>query len=247
MSVYSVYDVEQRPHKRVTTEVLSPEQGLLDWLVWEDRVRLMVRPRRFEHVLRVAELARHIALSNGADPERAYAAGILHDIARDLPDAELLRLAPPECDIDSAHPLALHGRAARTLLTRWGYHDPVVLEAVEDHTTGPRGSNDVAACVYIADVSEPGRGVNADIRELAVHDLTSALERAIVSKVTYLQGRGIQVHPRTLRAYYALPCIQQESKTSIMPKPSSELSSQSNTPDSSSAQPDATPRGPAQP
>ncbi|MFC5849731.1 bis(5'-nucleosyl)-tetraphosphatase (symmetrical) YqeK [Deinococcus petrolearius] len=167
----------------------------------------MVRPRRFEHVQRVAVLARQIAVANrlsSEQVEQAYAAGILHDIARDLPDAELLRLAPPECEIDARHPLALHGRAARTLLEHWGYRDEVVLEAVEDHTTGPRGGNPVAACVYIADVSEPGRGVNEDIRELALHDLNAALSRAIVSKVTYLQGRGILVHPRTLTAYQAL-------------------------------------------
>lgn len=179
----------------------------------------MVRPRRFEHVVRVADLAAQIAAANGLDTARAYAAGILHDIARDLPDTELLRLAPPECEIDGLHPLALHGRAARTLLERWGYEDPVVLEAVEDHTTGPRGGNPVALAVYIADVSEPGRGVNADIRELALQDLNAALERAIISKVTYLQGKGITVHPRTLRAYHALPCCAQlpASRTLALP------------------------------
>ena len=190
----------------MTAPLLLPCPSAPSWLEWEERVRLMVRPRRFEHVQRVAELARQIALTNGLDAERAYVAGILHDIARDLPDSELLRLAPPECDIDANHPLALHGRAARVLLERWGYTDPVVLEAVEDHTTGPRGASGVAACVYIADVSEPGRGVNHDIRELALVDLNEALNRAIVSKVTYLQGRGIQVHPRTLACYHALPC-----------------------------------------
>ncbi|WP_169311968.1 bis(5'-nucleosyl)-tetraphosphatase (symmetrical) YqeK [Deinococcus maricopensis] len=164
----------------------------------------MVKPRRFEHVLRVARLAFDIALANGLDAERAYIAGILHDIARDLPDAELLKLAPPECDIDARHPLALHGRAARTLLERWGFADGTVLEAVEDHTTGPRPHNGVSKAVYIADVSEPGRGVNDDIRELAMTDLDAALRRAIHSKVTYLQGRGIAVHPRTLRVHEAL-------------------------------------------
>ncbi|KQQ97738.1 bis(5'-nucleosyl)-tetraphosphatase (symmetrical) YqeK [Deinococcus sp. Leaf326] len=185
---------------------------------WEARVRLMVRPRRFEHVQRVATLARQIAVANHLSAqqiEQAYAAGILHDIARDLPDAELLRLAPPECDIDALHPLALHGRAARTLLEHWGYRDAVVLEAVEDHTTGPRGGNPVAACVYIADVSEPGRGVNDDIRELALHDLGAALNRAIVSKVTYLQGRGITVHPRTMTAYQALEPGSSAAPTSV--------------------------------
>ncbi|WP_189065284.1 MULTISPECIES: bis(5'-nucleosyl)-tetraphosphatase (symmetrical) YqeK [Deinococcus] len=193
-------------------QLLVPRHPVAEWTGWEERVRLMVRPRRYEHVLRVAELAAQIALANGLDDMRAYAAGILHDIARDLPDSELLRLAPPECEIDAGHPLALHGRAARVLLERWGYQDQVVLEAVEDHTTGPRGGNRVADCVYIADVSEPGRGVNADIRELALRDLNAALERAIVSKVTYLQGRGIQVHPRTLQAYHALPCVAQQNQ-----------------------------------
>ncbi|MFC4452440.1 bis(5'-nucleosyl)-tetraphosphatase (symmetrical) YqeK [Deinococcus sonorensis] len=164
----------------------------------------MVKPRRFEHVLRVAELARDIALAGGLDAERAYLAGILHDVARDLPDHELLRLAPPECDIDSAHPLALHGRAGRTLLEHWGVTDRIILEAVEDHTTGPRAGNPVSACVYIADVSEPGRGVNDDIRALALTDLNAALSRAITSKVIYLQGRHIQVHPRTLQTYRTL-------------------------------------------
>ncbi|WP_291425211.1 bis(5'-nucleosyl)-tetraphosphatase (symmetrical) YqeK [Deinococcus sp.] len=175
---------------------------------WEQRVRLMVRPRRYEHVRRVAQLAYQIALSNGlsfSEANAAYTAGILHDIARDLPDSELLRLAPAECDIDLRHPLALHGRAGRTLLEHWGYHDQQVLEAIEDHTTGPRAGHQISACVYIADVSEPGRGVNDDIRELALSDLSSALNRAIVSKVTYLQGRDLPVHPRTLKRFEALP------------------------------------------
>lgn len=207
------------PRGRMIAEPPNLRHPLAELAGWEERVRLMVRPRRFEHVLRVAELACQIARANGLDEARAYAAGLLHDIARDLPDAELLRLAPPECAIDAAHPLALHGRAARTLLERWGYRDSVVLEAVEDHTTGPRGGNPVAACVYVADVSEPGRGVNEDIRELALRDLNAALNRAIVSKVTYLQGRGIQVHPRTLLAYHALPCVTPAAAAPDSPLP----------------------------
>lgn len=184
-----------------TRSVLPPLGQLAEW---EARVRLMVKARRFDHVMRVAALAHEIAVANRLDAERAYLAGVLHDIARDLPDRELLRLAPPEVPIDAAHPLALHGRAARTLLERWGYHDPVVLQAVEDHTTGPRSDCPVAACVYVADVSEPGRGVNQNIRELAMVDLEGALALAISSKVHYLQARGIPVHPRTLEAYRGL-------------------------------------------
>lgn len=196
----------------------APPPALAELPLWQERVRLMVKPRRYEHVLRVADLAQQIAEAARLGPDevaRAYAAGILHDLARDLPESELLRLAPPECDIDANHPLALHGRAARTLLKHWGYHDETVLAAVEDHTTGPRGGNRVAACVYIADVSEPGRGVNADIRELALWDLDAALRRSVTSKVTYLQGKGIPVHPRTLAAYHDLQATSVSAETHL--------------------------------
>ena len=189
----------------VLTSVAFPALApIADLDVWRERVRLMVKPRRYDHVLRVAHLACEIALANNQDAERAYLAGILHDIGRDLPDSELLRLAPPECRIDAAHPLALHGRAGRALLERWGFTDQAVLDAVEDHTTGPRELNPVSMAVYVADVSEPGRGVNEDIRELAFTDLEAALRLAIGSKVRYLRGRGIEVHPRTVRAFEVL-------------------------------------------
>lgn len=182
---------------------------------WQEQVRQRVTPKRYAHVQRVAQLAAQIARASGLNDRQvaqAYAAGILHDIARDLSGPELLRLAPPECELDELHPLALHGRAGRTLLEQGGYTDQVVLDAVEDHTTGPRGGRVVSACVYIADVSEPERGVNDDIRELALHDLAAALEQAVASKVTYLRSRGIPIHPRTLACFEAL----EETKAAVI-------------------------------
>lgn len=171
---------------------------------WARRIQLMVKPRRFEHVLRVAELASQIAQANGLNADLAYEAGLLHDIARDVSSTDLLKLAPPECPIDEQHPLALHGRAGRALLEYWGYANQDVLYAVEEHTTGPHPERPISAVVYIADVSEPGRNVNHHIREMALHDLKGALDLAIGSKVRYLQGRGIHVHPRTMQVYEAM-------------------------------------------
>jgi predicted HD superfamily hydrolase involved in NAD metabolism len=171
---------------------------------WASRVRQMVKPERFAHIERVAALAHDIALAHGLDADRAFLAGILHDVARDLPDSELLRLAPPESETDKSHPLALHGRAGRTILERWGINDHDILEAVEEHVTGPRDGNLLSICVYIADVSEPGRGVNDDIRELAFLDLEHAYHQALTCKVHYLQSKGKVVHPRTLEAYHRL-------------------------------------------
>ena len=168
---------------------------------WLERVSSMVKPKRFEHVLRVAQLASDIAAANGVDSYRAYLAGVLHDLARDLPGDELLRLAPAACPEDHSNPLAVHGRAARALLESWGFDDPTVLEAVEEHVTGPRQGNLIAVAVYVADVSEPGRGVNGDIRERAFVDLEGAFAQAIFCKVRYLERTGKPVHPFTRAAF----------------------------------------------
>lgn len=164
-------------------------------------------PERFEHVERVTELALTIGRANGFSTEelhRLELAATLHDAARDLPDAELLRLAPPECDVEENHPLAVHGRAGAELARSWGVTDGVVLRAVEGHVWGVDPTDRVGTALYVADVSEPMRGVNDDIRELALTDLRAAYARAVASKVEYLEGAGIAVHPATRKTYEAL-------------------------------------------
>lgn len=171
------------------------------------RVKALVTPRRFEHILRVATLADTIARANDfshGEIRITNLAAVLHDAARDLPSEELFKLAPPETDLEREHPLAVHGRAGRKLAECWGVTDERVLEAVEGHVFGVPHSNRVGVAVYVADVSEPGRGVNDDIRALAMTNLFRAYQRAVDSKVCYLRSKGKAVHPATLRVYQEL-------------------------------------------
>lgn len=171
------------------------------------RVKALVTPRRFEHIMRVATLADTIARANAFTPGEIRVtnlAAVLHDAARDLSPEDLFRLAPPETDLERTHPLAVHGRAARALAERWGVTDERVLEAVEGHVFGVPHDHRVGMAVYVADVSEPGRGVNDDIRELAMTNLFRAYRRAVDSKVNYLRSKGKAVHPATLRVYKEL-------------------------------------------
>ncbi|MDZ7703074.1 MAG: bis(5'-nucleosyl)-tetraphosphatase (symmetrical) YqeK [Trueperaceae bacterium] len=168
------------------------------------RVKQMVTPKRFEHIVRVAILAETIAIANDfsrGDLRATSLAAVLHDAARDLPPDEMFALAPPECPLEQQHPLSVHGRAARALAEGWGVSDERVLSAVEGHVFGVSHDNRVGMAVYIADVSEPGRGVNDDIRNLAMRNLFRAYQRALDSKVTYLRSKGKAVHPETLKIH----------------------------------------------
>ena len=54
----------------------------------EDEIKAMLKSRmnehRFEHSLNVAERAVFLAEKNGADPEKAYFAGLIHDICKGI-------------------------------------------------------------------------------------------------------------------------------------------------------------------
>lgn len=197
-------------HPRTGGPALSGAQPPFDTPVtapYLDRVRELVTPDRFAHISRVAVLALDIASANSfspADRDRVLLAALLHDAARDMPDSDLLTLVSPENPVEESHPLAMHGRAARRLADGWGVADPVVLGAIEGHVFGVEAGDHVGAAVYVADVSEPARGVNDDVRELALQDLWAAYARAVACKVEYLRAEGKEIHPATLRAYEAL-------------------------------------------
>jgi predicted HD superfamily hydrolase involved in NAD metabolism len=164
----------------------------------------MVKPHRFEHCVRVSILAESIARANKfseAEIRATSLAGILHDAARDLSARDMFELAPPQSELEAQHHLTLHGRASRTLAERWGVNDKRVLDAIEGHVFGVSPSNRIGMAVYIADGSEPGRGVNEDIRELAMRNLFRAYQYALDSKVRYLRSKGKVVHPATLQVY----------------------------------------------
>lgn len=171
------------------------------------RVRAVVTPARWQHVERVTILAETIARANrfSDDEIRAVSlAAVLHDAARDLPAERIFALAPPSSDTERNHPLTLHGKAARALARDWGVTDERVLGAIEGHVFGVEPGDRIGMAVYVADVSEPGRGVNDDVRELAMHDLARAYRQAVRTKVDYLRSRGKPVHPRTLEVHASI-------------------------------------------
>ena len=57
-----------------------------------DIIRPKLTEKRFHHSMCVAGMAGKLAEKYGADPEKAYVAGILHDIMKDTPKDEQLKI-----------------------------------------------------------------------------------------------------------------------------------------------------------
>jgi len=165
------------------------------------RVKESISQKRFFHVLRVTKLAAEIAKANNFEQESfeaAVLAAFLHDIAKELPDKEMFELAPAILEMEKVDSKVVHGRAGRELAKNWGVKSEAVLEAIAGHVTGVEPDKRIGMVVYIADVAEPGRGVNAEIGEMAKTDLSKAYKAALNTKVNYLKLKGKVVHPSTI-------------------------------------------------
>ncbi|MEW6545331.1 MAG: bis(5'-nucleosyl)-tetraphosphatase (symmetrical) YqeK [Bacillota bacterium] len=160
---------------------------------------------RWAHSLGTATVARELAPRLGADPAKAWIAGLVHDIARDLPAGELLSLAG--CfgilvdTVEREAPELLHGPVGAELARReLGVDDPEILDAVARHTVGGAGLRPLSLLLYLADFIEPNRdfpGVE-EVRQTARRDPELAALWTMEKTLTYLFREGLPAHPATL-------------------------------------------------
>jgi len=162
---------------------------------------------RLGHSKRVAELASSLCERHGISSGDGYTAGILHDVARELPGTELLRLARQYGvevgEVENAEPELLHGPVAAVMVERdLKVKDRQILEAIAHHTLGTPGMGLLAKIVYLADMLEPARnfpGVDA-LREQAFLDLDRTLAASLKQSIEYVLAKDSLLHPRTVAA-----------------------------------------------
>jgi nicotinate-nucleotide adenylyltransferase len=169
------------------------------------RARAALKPERFEHSERVAELAGRLCAREGLARARGVLAGLAHDLCKGMADKELRRLAArdgaPLGGIYERRPSLLHGRAAAVILRdELGVEDGDLLQAVRSHTFGEVGMGPLAAAVYCADKLEDGRShIGAERRRALLElDLQSMLKGLVADGIGYLRGKGMEVAEESL-------------------------------------------------
>lgn len=177
-----------------------------------DRVLAQARERigqgRYDHSLRVADLARDLAQAHGLDEDRAQLAGLLHDIAKVRGREKIKDLAQayqvPWKEEWDLMPQVAHGFiAARMAQVDLGLEDEGVLAAIAYHTTGRAGMGDLEKVIYLADYLEPARdfpGVQ-EARDMAYQDLDGAMVLALKQSLSYLLSQGQAIALDTVAAW----------------------------------------------
>ncbi len=164
--------------------------------------------QRWEHSLGVAEVAEGLCGRFGVPSWKGVFVGLTHDLAREMEEGELLRLAAgePLTDLERRHPVLLHGRAAAALLRRAGVEDPEILEAVADHVVGRPGMGVLARILFVSDLLEPGRSFLEDGFRSAVLglDLDGMVLRVLEKVFDHLRREGWPIAEPALRMYEEL-------------------------------------------
>lgn len=165
-------------------------------------------PDRYKHVLAVAASAAELAEIHGSSRQEAETAGLLHDYARDLAAVELLGIAEPRGlihhDIERRVPVLLHGPVGAVLVRQeLGIENESVLRAIEVHTVGAPGMDQLAKIIYLADLVAEGRTypITRKLRVVVQDDLDRALLLSLAFSIRYMLKRGKMIHPQTIAAW----------------------------------------------
>ncbi len=163
---------------------------------------------RYIHSLGVAKSAKELAALYGADEEKAYTAGLLHDVMKNAsPDEQLQIMEKADIILSPCEKLnqkLWHAIAGAAFLkTELNITDEEIISAVRWHTTGKAGMTTLEKTVYLADfISEDRTYPDVDeVRRLA----RISLERAIVYTQKYciqkLLSQNMIIDPSSVECY----------------------------------------------
>ncbi|MCU0519476.1 MAG: bis(5'-nucleosyl)-tetraphosphatase (symmetrical) YqeK [Anaerolineae bacterium] len=165
------------------------------------------------HCADVAEEARALAGSYGADPARAEAAGWLHDVSAVIPRARRIEIAQglgvPVLPEEQAAPVILHQKLSAVLAEAiFGIDDARVLDAVRYHTTLHPDADLLAKVVFLADkIRWDQVGQPPYLDDLARALEAGSLDAAVCVYLGFLWERRaalMVVHPWMAAAYCGL-------------------------------------------
>ena len=187
---------------------------------YEQEVQRHLTEKRFYHSQCVAQEAARLAQQYGADVEKARLAGILHDIMKDTPPEQQLKILQDSGILLTKtqrhnrklwHALAGAAYLQQTLQVK----DGDIVEAVRCHTSGKKDMSLLEKVLFVADYISADReypGVER-MRQAAYRSLEEAIVEGVLFTVQELMGQRLPVAPESIEAYNdAIFTLQQKKE-----------------------------------
>lgn len=163
---------------------------------------------RFKHSLCVADEAKRLAIKYGVNEEKAYLAGLLHDITKNADKTEHLNIFTKFGiilnDVEKASSKLWHAISGAWYVKGiLNIDDEEIFDAIRYHTTAKANQSLFGKILYIADFTSSDRTYDdVDIlRGIADRSLEEAYIYALSYTVNELVEKGCAVHIDTVSAY----------------------------------------------
>ena len=164
---------------------------------------------RFEHTIGVMYTAESLAMRYGVDMTKAAVAGLLHDCAKCIPNAQKIKMCKKNdieiTEMEEKNPSLLHAKLGAYMAeTAYGVEDPEILSAIKWHTTGKPDMSMLDIIIYMADYIEPNRDKAPNlkqIRKLCFENIEEALYQVLEGTLEYLSDRPDMIDPMTKISY----------------------------------------------
>lgn len=178
-------------------------------------LKSLIKPRmgeyRYIHSVNVSKKAVELAQIYGGDTEKAMIAGMLHDITKETPVEEQLKIITEggiildDVEKNSSklwHPISGSVYIRDTV----GITDSDIINAVRFHTTGRAGMSLLEKIIFVADFTGDERNYNGvDImREKSLRSLEEAMLYGLQFTINDLSKRMMTIHPNALACYNEL-------------------------------------------
>lgn len=162
---------------------------------------------RYNHSLCVADEAKRLAVKYGADEERAYLAGLLHDITKNFSSEQHLKIFS-DFDImlsdieNNAHKIWHSISGAAYVENVLKIDDKELISSIRYHTTGKSNMTLLELIIFVADFTSSDRNYPdvSEMRRLADSSLEDAAIYALTYTINDLKSKGAKIHPDTLSA-----------------------------------------------
>lgn len=177
----------------------------------KDLLKERLDEHRYIHSLGVAESAKELAVRFGADENKAYLAGLLHDITKNETNERQLKLFESDGiilnQVEKNNPKLWHAMTAPVFIkNELGITDEEILSAVRYHTTGRASMSLLEKIVYIADYISAERDYpDVDVmRALAKESLEKAALYSLKYTLKKLSKSELVIHNDSLSFYNEL-------------------------------------------
>lgn len=177
--------------------------------------------KRYTHSLNVAEECRKLAMKYGEEPDKAYFAGLLHDICKELRDDEQKKIVLESnftvCREELETRSLWHAIAgAYFIKTKFGIEDIDILNSVRFHTVGRAGMTRLEEIVYLGDLISADRDYkDVDrMRKISYTSLNRAMLEAFAFSMKSVVKKGGLVPICTAEGYnfYTRLCKEEKPK-----------------------------------